>query len=92
MDSQDILTIVEDITKSKNKNKEEYFSSKYPTFKEKYPMLFEKVCNSKNFDMKMLKFLLNINDKNDKDDGSVIVGQHLYDKYVAPVIPKEENK
>ena len=83
LNSEDIIKIVEYIHQSSVENKEEYFTSVYPVFKAKYPMLFKQICNDPDFDMNNLKYMLNILDnKKDAYSADVFVGQMLFDKYV----------
>ena len=90
MQIDEIKSIIEEIKSSKIKNKYEVFEKKYNNFKSKYPVLFEKACDDK-FDISniymMLKMLEGIqNNEQSQFDASAVVGQMLYDKYVAPKI------
>ena len=84
---QKMLAIIEAIRKSKKQNKEDYFAEFYPTFKQKYPVLFKMACTNDEMDMTTLEYMLdmlqNIKDNNmTQYDASAHVGQKLYDKYI----------
>lgn len=95
----ELVHIVEDIV-SLNKTqreKREYCKRAYPDFIDRYPMLYEKVCED-DFDMERFKYMLNLkhqinNKKETVETASVKVGQKLFDIYVKPFVDKEkENK
>lgn len=95
VDTQSILKIVQFIQNSTVENKEEVLGLKYKNFKKQYPVLFEVACRNEKIDLNMLQMMLSMKDriKNNEIsqyDASAGVGQVLYDKYVDPLVKKNE--
>ncbi len=91
-----IMNIIQKITQSDIQNKEEYFGTKYPNFKNKYPVLFKKSCEG-SLDMQNLEFMMNALVKMERQnvsqyDASAEVGKMLYEKYVEPTLETAEKK
>lgn len=89
-----VYTIAHKIRTSKVENKEAYFSSIYSNFKKQYPILFE-MCCSPNFDINILTYMIEKmkevqNGENSFEETSKEVGQEMFDKYVAPHVPKKD--
>jgi hypothetical protein len=83
-----IRKIIAFIREAQVDNKEEYFATKYATFKKKYPNLYSVACNDK-VDLANLDFMLHMLEKMKKDnvsqyDASAEVGQLLYSQFVEP--------
>jgi len=94
MDKTKILEIAEDI-RGNQRTKEEHFNM-HPDFAEKYPVLFDSLCNP-DMDMKMFYYMLDMMDKvqsnkQTQHNASVDVGQKLFNKYVDPILPYAEKK
>lgn len=88
MKSSEIRTILEEICASKEASKSEAFGERYPEFKTNYPVLFSKACDgsldSDRIDY-MLRMLEQVQNKSTTQyDASAVVGQKLFDDYVAP--------
>jgi hypothetical protein len=95
MQSSEIKEIVNDITSSTVKNKEQHFATIYADFKAKYPLLYEHACKGK-LDPKTLDFMLQmLNSINNKEktqfDASAAVGQMLFSKYVEPKLKHDQD-
>lgn len=93
MERTQIENIVHEIQSERKNNKEDYYSKKYPEFKDKYENLFRVVCTRK-IDNEMLTKMLNLKDSIDKKEidqfsASANVGQDLYDKYIKHKIEKK---
>ena len=87
-----IINIVNKILESPLENKEEYFGTKYPNFKNKYPVLFKTACDG-TIDMRNLEFMMNALAQMEMNgvsqyDASAQVGQMLYERYVEPTLEK----
>lgn len=94
LDREEILEIAADI-RNHQRTKEEHFN-KHADFAERYPVLFDSMCNP-NMDMKMLKYMLDMMEKVQSNTttqftASAAVGQKLFNKYVEPVLPFAEKK
>jgi hypothetical protein len=88
----DIRKIIDKITNSSlsEGKKLNIFSEKYPTFKKKYPGLFDMACTGR-LKSENLEFMLTMLEKMDKEkmtqyDASAQVGTMLYEEYVKPRI------
>jgi len=84
---QKMLAIIDAIRNSIIQNKEEYFATIYPSFKDKYPVLFKMACTNNDMDISTLEYMLDmlqkIKDNNmTQYDASADVGQKLYDRYI----------
>lgn len=92
---ESIRRIIKRITESTVENKEEYFGQMYPNFKEKYPVLFQKVCDG-DLDINNLNYMLGLLEKIENEnlsqfDASANVGQMLYARYVEPSLKEKED-
>ena len=90
MDHEKSLQIARKIRDTNVQNKENYFKDIYSNFKTKYPLLFEMCCQS-NFEYENLVYMLDMMKKvnsgtHTSESASKEVGQHMFDKYVAPKI------
>lgn len=91
-----VLRIAKKIRDSQVSDKKTYFAEIFKNFKEKYPMLYDMCCEP-NFDMTTLEYMtsmmrkINAGHMDDKQ-ASVQVGQHMFDKYVAPIVSEAEKK
>ena len=75
--------------------KTESFKELFPWFHDEYPTLFKMAAGSAggDFDFGQLDFLLKMlsdvkKSSVNQESASVVVGQVLYERYVAPVLPK----
>jgi hypothetical protein len=89
-----ILYIAEKIKESTVRNKKEYFSHIYSNFQERFPMLYD-MCCSPNFDIAHLEYMLGMiksmnKGEHDEESASKIVGQTMFDHYVAPALEKSK--
>lgn len=98
LSTDDIRKIVLEIAcaAGTTKDKEKTFRKRHAEFAERYPALFEMVCQP-TFDMGRLNYMLNMREKviqQDRtiDDASKEVGQVLFDEYVKPVLPHAATK
>ena len=87
--NDEIISIVNEIHNSPLNPKERarMYRRKYPEFAERFTSLFEMVC-APSFDVSCLISMLRLRErihssKMDVDSASRIIGQQLYDKYVA---------
>lgn len=88
--NDEIVAIVKEIRDGEAGNRERVFRRKYPEFAERFTSLFSMVC-APSFDMGCLVSMLALRDRiqTDKmslDNASKVVGQNLYDKFVADKI------
>ncbi len=95
-DMNNILNIAETISASTVGNKQKYFAKIYPNFVKEYPFLFD-MCCSDRFEMDNLVYMMDMMKKIKKgtetdETASVQVGQHIFDRYVAPVMDKLEKR
>lgn len=88
LSSEEILSIVTEISQSSGtqKEKQRTYRKTYPDFAEKYPILFE-MSTKDDFDLQRLKYMLSLrngihNETISQHDASVKVGQVLYNAYV----------
>lgn len=86
MNKESIIKIIQKIHDSDVKNKDVYFQAIYANFKKKYPSLYEMACRD-NLDMSMLKFMLDMMEKVNKNEtsqheASVEVGKKLFNEYI----------
>lgn len=87
-----IMNIRNYIQKHKNEeNIEEKLKADYSFFAQRYPILYNMACDSKEFDFQSLEYFLNmrdniINNKISSEDASKKVGKDWFDKYVN--VPK----
>lgn len=94
----ELMRIVKEVA-SMNKNEREkrrYCQNTYPDFVDRYPMLYEKVCEN-GFDMERFMYMMNLRHqiqekKHTVDSASAIVGQRLFDVYVKPIVDKNGDK
>lgn len=94
----ELMHIVESVvTLNKSmREKRNYCKRAYPDFVDRYPMLYEKVCED-NFDMERFKYMMSlkhqINTKKETvETASVKVGQKLFDIYIKPFVDQEKEK
>lgn len=97
METEHVLKIVKYIVDSNVTNKESHFETRFAVFKKKYPQLYKKACTETDFDMDNLRVMLNmINSIQSKEkeqfDAETLVGQMLYDKYIAPMVTTEKQQ
>lgn len=92
MSSEEIKSIVNEISKAKMTQKERmvYYEKKYPEFSKNYSMLFNMACEP-GFELERFEYMMNmrdriINKEETLDSASTKVGQVLFDKFVKPVI------
>jgi len=93
---ENILSIARTISESKVGNKAKYFSKIYAQFHSEYPFLFE-MCCSDRFELDNLMYMMNMmrkinQGKETEETASVEVGQHMFDRYVAPLVDKLEKQ
>ena len=77
------------------KDRARIFRRKYPEFAERYDSLFEMAC-APTFDISCLESMLTLRERvNTKqmsvDDASAVVGQGLFNMYVAPAVGNNNN-
>lgn len=93
----DCMTILED----KKKLNHAELKSKWETFKDKYPRLYDMLTIADNIDINMLKFLcdsaekqlkLNENEQmeNDFEMGDTLARKYIYDKFPEPSASQKE--
>lgn len=94
----ELMSIVKDIVSSKktSRDKQKYCKRTYPDFVDRYPMLFEKVCED-NFDMERFIYMMELKEKIQKrehtiESASVEVGQKLFDEYVKPIVDQNKDE
>lgn len=95
---EELMHIVQDVTSQKKsmRDKRKYCKTKYPDFVDRYPMLFEKVCEDE-FDMNRFVYMMSLkqqilNKEQTLESASVQVGQKLFDVYVKPIVDAQNNK
>lgn len=94
----EIMHIVKDVA-SQNKSmreKQKYCKRIYPDFVDRYPMLYEKVCED-DFDMNRFMYMMSLKEKIERrehtvESASIEVGQKLYDVYVKPIVDKNKEQ
>ena len=94
MENDEIIKIVKMIRKSietdntsSYEDKINFLQKEYPSFYERYPILFDIASRKEAFDWNFFNYFMNmrskiINDELTSEKASVIVGQNAYDKYV----------
>ena len=92
--SEEIIKIIADIHSNGNKTNMKEYMTKYPIFFKKFPKLFF-AAFEKEFDMQLLQLMLDKRDtitsnKESYDNANEQVQETLNEKYVYPVIPKEQ--
>lgn len=95
----ELMQIVSEVValKTSTREKRKFCKSTYPDFVDRYPMLFEKVCED-DFDMTRFNYMMGLKQqildkKETVDSASVQVGQKLFDIYVKPIVDaQKENK
>jgi hypothetical protein len=93
----EIMSIVREMRMCEQspKDRARIFRRKYPEFAERYDSLFEMACAA-TFDIVCLQSMLALRERihtkqMSVDDASAVVGQGLFNKYVAPAIdPKNK--
>jgi hypothetical protein len=95
--NDEIMAIVSEISASplKIKDRERTFRRKYPEFADRFESLFKMVCLP-SFDVRCLMSMLEMRDRilskqMTVDTASRIVGQGLFDKYVAEHVEPEKS-
>jgi hypothetical protein len=83
----DIIKRKKEITYIDDNDKFEKLKNEFPSFAERYLMLFEMVIRDGDFDWNSFNYMINmrnkiINDKMTTEEASKKVGQDWYDKYV----------
>ncbi len=78
------------------REKRKYCQASFPDFVDRYPMLYEKVCED-GFDMNRFMYMMNLKNQIQKkaqtvDSASKIVGQRLFDEYVKPIVDGKSEK
>lgn len=78
------------------RDKRKYGQTNFPDFVDRYPALFEKVCED-NFDMGRFMYMMGLktqitNKTQTVDSASKIVGQALFDVYVKPIVDANKDK
>ena len=88
--SEELLSIVHDVRENKHTTKERAHlcRTKYPDFVERYPHLFEMICEPE-FDLARFEYMIRLRDdiqerKRTLEDASKEIGQNLFDVYVKP--------
>lgn len=94
----ELMHIVKDVTSSNksSREKQKYCKRNYPDFVDRYPMLFEKVCED-DFDMNRFMYMMQLKEKiqnreHTVESASIEVGQTLFDIYVKPIVDKNKDQ
>ena len=93
----EIMEIIRDIQGTDAEDKEEIFSNKYKSFKDKYANLYTMACGKQGqLDMKMLENMLDMMEKiNNKEttqhDADIVIGQEIFNKFIdVSKLPKSK--
>lgn len=78
------------------REKRKYCQSTYPDFVDRYPMLFEKVCED-GFDMNRFLYMMGLKEQIETkvhtvESASAEVGQALFNTYVKPIVDMSKEK
>lgn len=78
------------------RDKRKFCQTMYPDFVDRYPMLYEKVCED-DFDMNRFMYMMGLktqiqNNTHTVDSASAIVGQRLFNEYVKPIVDANKEK
>ncbi len=92
LSNEEILNTITQIIDDKIELSSQELHNKYSNFKKTYPILFEKTIEDTNFDIEMLKKLLNVKENTEKlteMDQQIEGSRILYQQYIRPKMTED---